>query len=667
MTAKIPTARAARQLEQARLHLQRGEAAQALALLAPIAEAAALPGSAVEVALGEAWFLSGDLDRALATWTGARGRFPEDPQLPARIGMVLARQGLLDEARGALLAAERKLARDPLVLGQLGHVLLRQHRPAEAAPRLQRALQAGAGPEVRLWLGHALARQGRYPDAAQHFAQLAGHARTPAPVKTAARSALADCRLFGGDAAAALADWMALRAEGALDPAALGHASYAAQLAGNAALSDALAAERIAAGATAEDRLLFAQVANLRGEPARALELLAAVDEADAVEAGPGLGFECVLTRARALRLLGRAPEARALLEEAQRLPEADGARLAGQLYVDLGLLAHARGELESARAAFTRALELDPGEPEATQGLRGLEVPPALGAEQAAAEASLRRRVAARDEVESLRAELEQLRAAREVAREELEKARAEAREADTARKAAEARSSTALSDELAAREREIAERTTEARMNALGPCAEDCPGSLRQALEVAERTWQQALYTDLPPAAVGVLYTGVLERALYLLLVEAFRGWLSETGELRAFLEGATRERRGRRVEYFDHFVEAFDEERPGRAPSLGEVQRALERRSEPYLAPWRAFLSARLPLEEGAWDEVAAFVRWSKLTLRDPVAHGRAAGLDWAPLRRFREGLLEAVAPGRAGVIRLLLEARRAGRGG
>ena len=666
MTAKIPRARAARELEQAKLHLQRDEAAQALALLRPLAEAGALPGSAVEAALGEALFLSGEVEQALATWKKAQANFPSDAQLAARIGTALARQGRLEEARAALLAAERREGKDPLVQSQLGHVLLRLHRPAEAAPRLQRALHAGAGPEVRLWLGHALARQGKYADAEVHFAQIAAHARTPPAVRTAARTALADCRLFGGDAAAALADWMALRAERALDVSALGHAAWAAQLAGDPVLSDELSAERLAAGATAEDRLLFAQVANLRGNPARALELLSGVDEAEAVEAGPGLGFECLLTRARALRLLGRAPEARALLEQAEALPEAGSARLAGQLYVDLGLLALGRGEPAAAREAFARALSLDPGDPEAAQGMAQLEAASVPALDASTSEASLKRRVAARDEVESLRAELEQLRAGREAAREELERARAEARQADQARRAAEARSSTALSDELAAREREISARTAEALEASLGDLARACPPSLRQALEVAERTWQQALYTDLPPAAVGVLYTGVLERALYLLLVEAFRAWLSDTGQLRAFLDGATRERRGRRVDYFDHFVEAFDEERPGRAPSLGEVQRALERRGEPYLAAWRAFLFARIPLEESAWDDLAAFVRWSKLELRDPVAHGRAGELDWAPLRRFREGLLTAVAPGRAGVLRLLLGARAAGQG-
>ena len=176
-----------------------------------------------------------------------------------------------------------------------------------------------------------------------------------------------------------------------------------------------------------------------------------------------------------------------------------------------------------------------------------------------------------------------------------------------------------------------------------------------------MAERTWQQALYTDLPPAAVGVLYTGVLERALYLLLVEAFRGWLAEGGRLRPFLDGATRERRGRRVEYFDHFVEAFDDERPGRAPSLGEVQRAVERRGEPYLQPWRDFLGGRFGLPDERWDAVGEFVRWSKVTLRDPVAHGRTEDLDWSALRRFRAGLLESLEGTPPGLLRLLLEAR------
>jgi hypothetical protein len=115
---------------------------------------------------------------------------------------------------------------------------------------------------------------------------------------------------------------------------------------------------------------------------------------------------------------------------------------------------------------------------------------------------------------------------------------------------------------------------------------------------------------------------------------------------------------------VEYYDHFVEAFDDDRPGRAPSLGEVQRALERREEPNLQPWRAFLAERFALAEPQWDAVAAFVRWSKVTLRDPVAHGRTAELDWPALRSFRGGLLEALGGHPPGLLRLLLEAQRPG---
>jgi tetratricopeptide (TPR) repeat protein len=655
----IPKARAARMLDQARLHLHKEEPAKALPLLEELDAAQALPGPAVVTALGEAHFQAGDVARALELWRAARGRFPTDAGLSARIGTGLLRLGRLEEALPELAAAERLAPRDPLLLGQLGYALLISGRPSEAAPRLQRGLQAGGGPELRLWLGHALARQGRYADAEVHLYALAQSKKVPPALQCAARTAWADCRLFLGDARGALECWTSLREEGALEPAALGHMAYAAQRAGEGMLADALVAERLASGATAEDRLLFAQVANLRGEPARALELLDALP-ADPVGAGPGFGFECLLTRGRALRLVGRAGEAEAVLAQARGLPESGSARLAAQLYVDLGQLALGRKDVQEAREAFSRALALDPGDPEARQGQAALEVAAEPQPSAAASAEALQRRLSARDEVEALRAELEKLRSERAEQQAARERAEAQARAAEAARAQAESRSASALTDELAAREQDVAEKAGRAVADALGEAQDRCPPSLLQALEVAERTWQQALYTDLPPAAVGVLYTGVLERALYLLLVEAFRAWLSEGGRLRPFLEGATRERRGKRVEYFDHFVEAFDDERPGRAPSLGEVQRALERREEPYLQPWRAFLAERFALSGAQWDAVAAFVRWSKVTLRDPVAHGRTAGLDWAALKHFRAGLLQALDGAPPGVLRLLLPA-------
>ncbi|MBM4379236.1 MAG: tetratricopeptide repeat protein [Deltaproteobacteria bacterium] len=658
MSQKIPKGRAARMLEQARLHLHKEEPGKALPLLEELYAAGALPGAAVVTALGEAHFQAGHVERALEVWRATRSLHPGDAGLLARSGTALLRLGRLEEALGELAAAEKAAPRDPLLLGQLGYALLVSGRPSEAVPRLQRGLQAGGGPELRLWLGHALARQGRYADAEAHLSQLAQSNKVAPAIRRAARTAWADCRLFMGDARGALERWTSMRQEGALEPAALGHMAYAAQLAGEGALAEALMAERLASGATAEDRLLFAQVANLRGAPARALELLEAVPpEPDG--AGPGFAFECLLTKARALRLLGRSAEAQAVLDGARERPEAGSARLAAQLFVDLGHLAAGNKDFQAAREAFGRALELDAGDPEAKQGLASLEA--AAPAPPPSAEA-LQRRISARDEVEALRAELEQLRAARAEAQAARERAEAQAREAQTARQQAESRSATALSEEMAARAQDVAVKAARAVDEALGEAKGRCPRSLVQALEVAERTWQQALYTDLPPAAVGVLYTGVLERALYLLLVEAFRGWLAEGGRLRPFLDGATRERRGKRVEYFDHFVEAFDDERPGRAPSLGEVQRALERRGEPYLQPWRAFLDERFGLPEERWDALAAFVRWSKLTLRDPVAHGRTAELDWTALKRFRAGLLESLEGMQPGALGLMLAQKR-----
>ena len=81
----------------------------------------------------------------------------------------------------------------------------------------------------------------------------------------------------------------------------------------------------------------------------------------------------------------------------------------------------------------------------------------------------------------------------------------------------------------------------------------------------------------------------------------------------------------------------------ERPGRAPSLGEVGRVLERRNESYLRPFKEFLAETWKLDDAFFDQLAAFVEWSKTELRDPVAHGRSDQVTYDKLRRFREQLL------------------------
>ncbi len=155
-----------------------------------------------------------------------------------------------------------------------------------------------------------------------------------------------------------------------------------------------------------------------------------------------------------------------------------------------------------------------------------------------------------------------------------------------------------------------------------------------------------------------MAVLFAGALERALYLLFVERFRVWLREKGKLAEFLKGAIRERRGTRVEYFDHFVEAFDEERPGKAPSMGEVGRVLDRRKEMYLSAFHQFLREHHALDDAFYDQLVKFVLWAKEKLRDPVAHGHGIELGYEELRLFREQLMFSFGGTGQGVLANLL---------
>jgi hypothetical protein len=154
-----------------------------------------------------------------------------------------------------------------------------------------------------------------------------------------------------------------------------------------------------------------------------------------------------------------------------------------------------------------------------------------------------------------------------------------------------------------------------------------------------------------------VAVLYAGALERTLYTLFVERFRIWLREGGRLSTFLKAGVRERRGSRVDYFDHFIEAFDEDRPGKAPSMGEVARVIERRKEPYLALFDAFLRETYGLSDPLLDELVRFVIWAKEKLRDPVAHGRGIELGYDELKILRERMLFSLEEGR-GLLAALL---------
>ena len=446
--------------------------------------------------------------------------------------------------------------------------------------------------------------------------------------------------------------------------------ALAAAHAGELALSDALMGRRLEQTPTAEDRLLFAQIGLLAGKAEEALAHLEASLTAPG-EHFPGHAYEVLAVRGRALRILGRPGEAKRVLEDAALMQEYGTARLGPRVHVDLGHLAAEEGDFLTAERHFRDAQTLDPEDPEARQALiltarkiawkTSLEASAQARIESANAETeAMKRRFVSREgELETMRKELQRLKAEQKVVAAQAEQARAEV-EAVAARAIDEQR--TQLRAELEARERDVEAKADANLELALDGVRASCPPELLPAFQVAERTFQQALNsTSLPAASVALLFSGALERALFMLYVQPFNAWLNQTGRRKAFLEGATSERRGRRVEYYDHFVEAFDDDRAGRAPSLGEVGRVLEKLDESYLEPFRRFLLETYAAQREFYSELAAFVLWTKETLRDPVAHGRFVDLKYDELKKFRERLLFSFAKKGPGALAMMLQRR------
>ncbi len=665
MSPTLPKHKAFKLYERARTLLAREEFSEAEKILRDLVAHDSLGRPDVAMSLGDVHLGRGEYDTAASAYREGLARFPGNRDLMARIGLVLIRQDRFEEAVELMGHLDLK-GLPPLVLVQYGYALVRLDRYTAAERALSRAVAAGGGPEAKVMLARARARLGRYEEAANMCRSLLD-SDASAQTRWEAKALLADCLLFQNQSASALASLKELRETGALAPEQLGHMAYAAQLAGEPGLCDQLITERLSTGPTAEDRLLFAQIANLRNRPEDALAHLEAASEAPG-ENYKGFGFELEATRVRALRLLGRREEARQALSRAAQHPEAHG-RLGVQMLVDVGHLAAEEGNFELAEQSFQEALEIDAEDPEAKRGLEltrrreawrtqlQANVEAQVEAAKAESEALRRRFMARESEVEALRRELESLRAAQAQSEEKARRAEEEARAAQADARAEQARRTR---EELEQREAEIDAKARENVERGLGMTLASCPPPLLQAVMVAERTYQKALYTELPAAAVAVLYAGALERALNILFVERFREWLVAQGQLKDFLQAATREKRGRKVEYFDNFAAAFDPERPGRAPSLGEVARVLQRREEPYLRAFQAFLGERYPLPGRLLDVLADFVTQAKERLRDPVAHGRAVEMGYEELKVLRERLLFALESGQSGALALLLGA-------
>lgn len=655
-------------LEAAQLKAQAGAWAEVEAGTRRVVEEADLAQPAAFTLLAEALRQLRRPKEALEVLERAAARFPKDADVEAHLGVVLTELERHEDAVEWLGRARVKRPRDAALLTHYAAALLQVGEVTQAEQQLAAALLVGGGVDTQLVLALAKARRGQLDEARALATQVERASAGAPPLLWAARAVLADVALLLGQPEEALERWKAIEAAGQLEGPQLGHYAYAAQSSGDAALADELMARRRSEGARPDDLLLFAQVANLRGQPERALGFL---DEGEA--AGPvdaAMAFEWLSTRGRALRLAGRRDAAREVLERARALPESELPRLGAGVYVDVGHLAAEAGDFEAAQAAFNTALERDPGEPEARRALEltrerlawriDLETSTAQRVDAAKAEAeALRRRFQAREtEVEALQRELARLKAAQQSAE---AATRRVTEAADAERERLRAEQQRKVREELAEREREAQEKARENLDRAFAGVDERCPEPLWQMLLVAERTYQTALSTELPAAAVAVLFSGALERSLVELLVKPFDGWL-DAGTRRAdFLAGAVRERRGKRVEYFDRFVDAFDREASARAPALGEVSRVLQRRNETYLSPFKLFLVERFAADDAFFAAVADFVQWSKEKLRDPVAHGHIE-LNWDELKVFREKLLFRFGGAERGLLPRLVEAGR-----
>ena len=653
--------RAIAQLEQARLHSERGEWQAVETLVREVADAG-FKEAAVPSLLGESLRQLGRRDEARQVLEAGISQHPGNSELEARLGCLYVDADEPTQAVEVLSRVKRARPRDPPVLTYYAAALLRLGRAEEAEAQLARAMLVGGGADTRLVLAMVKLRRGQTDDADRLAAQIEASDTAPILVWTA-RALRADVKLLRGDARGSFDAWTRIDAAGQLQPYQLAHMAYAAELAGEKAQVDAAIARRLAQDPQSQDLLTFAQIANLRGEPERALTLLVQAAELNKV-VDTGWEFDFHAAKGRALRLLKRSDEARAELEVACALPEASIPRVGAGPFVDRGHLAAESGVFEEAEVHFRRALELDPDEPEAKRALeltgrrlgwrQALEASAEekVGAARAEAEALRRRFLVRETEVDRLRREVERLKS---------ERASAEAK-AEAASLRAEALVSQApqqVRHELEERDRDIEGKANENLELAFGDAA--CPERLRQMLLVAERTYQTSLYTELPAAAVAVLFSGAFERSLVELIVHPFDRWLDQRQLRSRFLEDGVRERRGNRVEYIDRFFDSLDREQNARSPSLGEVSRVLERREESYLAIFNQYLGSTFELPSAFWTEFARFVTWGKETLRDPVAHGHIE-IDWEGLKQFRERLLFSFAGHESGALPTLLRARK-----
>jgi tetratricopeptide (TPR) repeat protein len=649
--------------------LEAGDFAAALPLLERCASI--LDSPSIPLAMGDCFKALGRRAEAERAYADAIERRPQDADAHLRLAALLAEGGRLAESLPHLRAVPPS-RRDVSLRSMLAYVALQVGEWSEAESAAQSIVEAakvqtnGAVSneqveQARLFLGLAQAGQGRFGDAARSLDHPGSAER--------GRVLAARFHLLGGDLSRALVLFSELAERGQLSAGDWAPAALAAGLAGQREQAERFLQRAEREAPSTEVRLAAAQLALAAHRPAEALVSL------DALENTSPLPDDdralSVVLRTRALRLLDRPLEATHILGTSSALG-GGSPRVMALAELERGHLRAAEGDFEAAEKHFASVLESDPGSIEAKDALDRArqklswkqqvlsEAERAVETARAEAEA-LRHQFAAREsELSALRRELAEL----ERQRREAERQAREAREqAEEARRRAEAERQDALRRELDEREREVRAKVTEEVTLAFGGRPELAPPSLVEALAVAERNYQVGLQTDLPGAGVAVLFSGALERGLYVCLVLEFERHLDRVGGRReALLLASRRSGRNGRFEYADNFVGAFDRDHPMRAPGLGEVARALRKRSESHLQLLKEFL------DERGWDStfldaLEKFLEQSKVRLRDPIAHGRSIEVDAKELAEFRRALMKEFAGG-PGVLARLAFPRGAG---
>ncbi|MBS2030610.1 MAG: tetratricopeptide repeat protein [Deltaproteobacteria bacterium] len=638
---------AAAELQLAGKLLEGGRYAEALPLLERAAPILMLP--AVEAAIGDCLHALGKPEAALEAYQKGLAQHPQSPELALRLASRSLDAGLFLQALPAFQVARATHRRDASFLQAYAYAALQAERWPEAEEQARAALEVSKSDDARLLLGLALAAQERLAEAAAVLEET----RDP-PTRTLA----ARFHGLGGNLARALELYIATDDAKALGPSDWAHAAQVAALSGARERAERWLAEAQARDPGPSTELAAAQLALLLGQPERALKALEPLISA---ESHADRDLATALT-ARAHRLAERPDQAREVLAA---LSEGAPPRVRALAEVDRGHLDALAGDFEAAEAAFRAALAHDPSDPEAQRGLalaqqkltwkREVLADASKQVDAARAEAeAVRRAVADREgELARLRRQLAELERQRQAAEKQ---ARAAQADAEAAQQRAESERKAALQAELQAREAEALANVEAEISRAFDDRVPEAPAPLVAALRVAELNYQKALQTDLPGAGVAVLYSGVLERALYVCMVTPLERWLDDPERRRKLLEPSKRGERGGRPEYADKFVGAFDREHPLKAPGLGEVARALRKRREPHLAVLNDFLETQQGWPAAFLDALAEFVDESKVKLRDPIAHGRILEIDDRAIAALRKALLHAFADGKGVLFRL-----------